>query len=212
MMNGPPTPLAHTTSIHHYDVPLSQVIQSQDFLYCRHPHKEDHSRRSLSYSNTLLRKWGTSRNQQHIIKGHHFKLLPFGGDPTYFIFTALPQSDIIQKLKKRTDQIHLPIMHWFGKRYIPLKISIKELHIIRHPRVFTTRNTKQVWKSFLQELVRTPQIMRKLDLGPISHPVSNKKKKLPTPSLYIPPSHSEGTHYLFGTPISPYAIIFSFHH
>jgi hypothetical protein len=34
-------------------------------------------------------------------------------------------------------------MHWFGKRYIPLKISIRKLHTISHPSLLTASNTKQ---------------------------------------------------------------------
>jgi hypothetical protein len=46
----------------------------------------------------------------------------------------------IQQLKEIRDHFYLPIMHWSGKEYIPIKISILELHIIRHPCIFTTCN------------------------------------------------------------------------
>jgi len=61
-----------------------------------------------------------------MIKRPYFKLPLFRGDPTYFILTALSQSDRVQNIKERNDQVHLPIMHWSNKRYIPLKNSIKE--------------------------------------------------------------------------------------
>jgi hypothetical protein len=52
----------------------------------------------------------------------------------------------VQKIKERSDQVHLPIMHWSSKRYILVKIFIKELHMIRYPCLITTCNTKQLKK------------------------------------------------------------------
>jgi len=98
----------------------------------------------------------------------------------------------VQKIKERSDQVHLPIMHWSSKRYILVKIFIKELHMIRYPCLITTCNTKQLKKkkknnlkglvqtpqkkkkNSLQGLVLTPQIIPKPDLRLISHLVSNK--------------------------------------
>jgi hypothetical protein len=72
-----------------------------------------------------------------MIKGSYFKFLPYAGDPTYFIPAALSQHDKIQHIKERGGQIHLAIMHWSGKLYISLKIFIRELHKICHPRLLT---------------------------------------------------------------------------
>jgi hypothetical protein len=49
------------------------------------------------------------------MKRSYFKIPPFEGDPIDFILTTLSQSDKVQKMKERSDQFHLPIMHWFGK-------------------------------------------------------------------------------------------------
>jgi hypothetical protein len=91
---------------------------------------------------TLLQGNGELVEMNRLIKGPYFKLPPFRGDPTYFILTALSQANIIQKIKERSDHIHLLIMHQPGKRYILLNIYINELHMIRHPRLLIVCNTK----------------------------------------------------------------------
>jgi hypothetical protein len=77
-----------------------------------------------------------------MIKGPYFNLPLFGGDPTSFILATLSQSDRIQKIGERSDHVHLLIMHLSGKRYISLKLSIEELHMICHPHLLKTCNTK----------------------------------------------------------------------
>jgi hypothetical protein len=96
MINRLHTLLSHTTPIHHYDLP--SVIQSKDF-----PDAVVHT--SLDSPNTLPKKWETSMSGQHIIKGSHLRLPAFIGDPTYFIFTTLPQSNKIKKLKERNHAL-----------------------------------------------------------------------------------------------------------
>jgi len=87
---------------------------------------------SLYSPDTLSKKWGTDRIRQHMIKRPYFKLSPFGWGPTYSIVPTLYLSDRIQKIQERSDQVHLPIMHWYDKIYNPLNIFINKLHMIHH--------------------------------------------------------------------------------
>jgi len=132
-----------------------------------------------------------------MIIGPHFKLSPFGRNPIYSILTSLPYSERIQQLKKRRNQIHLLVMHWSDKKYIPLKISILELHMICHPRVLTMCNTKQVRIRNFQMLFPISQIMPKPDLDPSPTLYLTKLEKTshplliyfhsPTPKGLLPP-------------------------
>jgi hypothetical protein len=59
MINRFPSLLLHTTSIHHNDILLPQVIQSKDFPRGCSPHKERHSQKSLNFPDTLPMRRGT---------------------------------------------------------------------------------------------------------------------------------------------------------
>jgi len=109
-----------------------------------------------------------------------FKLLPLRGDLTYFILLCHNLSEYKSSKKEETKSTSHSCIG-LVKDTFPLNTSITELHMIRHLHVLTTRNPKQVWKKCPQWLFPTAQIMSKLDLKPISHPISNKTQEKSRP-------------------------------
>jgi hypothetical protein len=103
-------PFACMTLIHHYDLPLPQVIQSKILPMLSLTQRMPHLKKP-QLSKILFKENGELGGADNMIKGPHFKLKPFGGDPTNYIITVLPQPNRIQKLKERRNQSHLPIMH-----------------------------------------------------------------------------------------------------
>jgi hypothetical protein len=139
MIYGLSTPLTHTTPVYHYD-----VLSSSSYPKLRSSLEPPSTQRMPLSKEPYLSKYsskemGASRNGQRMIKGSYFKRSTFWRDPTYFILIALSQFDRVQKIKERSDQIHLPIMHCLVNDIFHLKISIRELYMICHPHLLTSQ-------------------------------------------------------------------------
>jgi hypothetical protein len=77
---------------------------------------------SKYYSKNMKLQWGQRSN---------LECQSFGRNPMDFIPGILSQFKRVQKTKEQSDRFHLPIMLWFGKNSIPVKIIIKKLHTIQ---------------------------------------------------------------------------------
>jgi hypothetical protein len=150
-------------------------------------------------------KWGAT-----VCKAHDIKIWPwtFAFQKGSNIIVSPPPCLNLREYKRSEKKVIMstPQSCTSLVRNIPLKISLRKLHMICHQSLFTTSNTKQFQKVALNGWSPHPQSCQYLILDPyltsyLTNLEIKRKKKKKTHA------HPFGPNKLIGTPSSPHAII-----
>jgi hypothetical protein len=118
--------LAHATSVYHDKMTRPEIVQSEDLLKSHRPRKEGRPWGAWIH-HTLPGKASTYRTSQGEEKRLDLEKTFFGRDPPKLVFAASSNYNWMQHLEEISKNIHLLIMHFFGKAHVPLVGTTQEL-------------------------------------------------------------------------------------